>query len=258
MSSTTRTRTALGAGLTAALLMLTACGGDGGEESGGGSAGNESSASSGSSEAEQSEPEVADIPEVVAEVNGEQISRDDFVVLYRAQLQQATAQAQASGEEPDEDALKEQTAQSLVDTELLRQEAGARGIKASEKAIDGELTSLAEQNQLPSAQALLNALEEGISEDQARGQIETQLLVEGLVADEAGGAIEPTEEDLRNLYQQVKQQQAQSGQQAGQVFPPFAQVRSQLREQAVSQERGRLAQSLVAELSENADISINL
>ncbi len=254
-----RTRTALGAGLTAALLMLTACGGDGGEESGGGSAGNESSASSGSSEAEQSEPDVADIPEVVAEVNGEQISRDEFVVLYRAQVRQATAQAQASGEEPDEDALKEQTAQSLVETELLRQEAGARGINASEKAIDGELTSLAEQNQLPSAQALLNALEEqGISEDQARGQIETQLLVEGLVADEAGGAIEPTEEDLRNLYQQVKQQQAQSGQQAGQVFPPFAQVRSQLREQAASQERGRLAQSLVAELSENADISINL
>lgn len=249
-------RTAL-AGLTAALLLLTGCGGGAEEEPDAGS-----SASSGSSEAAESagaEPDVADVPEVVAEVNGEEITRAEFVPAYTAQVQQATAQAQAGGEQPDEDALREQTAQGLVDTELLRQEAEARGIEASEQAIDDQLTTLAEQNQLPSAQAFLDALEEqGTSEDEVRTQVETQVLLEGLVADEAGGEIDPTEKDLRTLYQQVKQQQAQSGQQAGQELPPFAQVRSQLKDQAVSEEQGRVAQSLVDGLTEDADISINL
>lgn len=258
-TTTTRTRTALGAGLTALLLMLTACGGDGGEESA------ESGDAAASAEAdageptEAGEPDVSDVPEVVAEVNGEEIGREEFVVLLRAQVQQATAQAQATGQEPDEDALRQQTAQSLVDTELLRQEADARGIAASEDEVQSELASLAEQNQLPSAQALLDALEEqGTSEEQARGQLQTQLLVEGLVDDEAGGAIEPTEEELRTLYRQVRQQQDQAGQAEGQEVPPFGEVRPQLEQQAVAQEQGRIAQSLVEELTEDAEITINL
>lgn len=247
---TTRTRVALGAGLTAALLALTGCGG------GGGSDAEESSSSSASSEAEA---DVEGVPEVVAEVNGEEITRDEFTVVYRAQLQQAEAQAQTTGQATDEDALKQQTAQGLVDTELLRQEAGERGIEASDDAVERELASVAQENQLGSVQALLDALEEqGTSEEQARGQAQTQLLVEGLVADEAGGEIEPTERELRTLYRQVKEQQAQAGEQAGQEIPPFADVRAQLEEQAVSQEQGRIAQSLVEELTEDADISINL
>ncbi|WP_030483325.1 SurA N-terminal domain-containing protein [Nocardioides aequoreus] len=245
---TTRTRVALGAGLTAALLALTGCGG------GGGSDAEESSSSSASPEAD-----VEGVPEVVAEVNGEEITRDEFTLVYRAQLQQAEAQAQTTGQAPDEDALKQQTAQGLVDTELLRQEAGERGIEASDDAVERELASVAQENQLGSVQALLDALEEqGTSEEQARGQAQTQLLVEGLVADEAGGEIEPTERELRTLYRQVKEQQAQAGEQAGQEIPPFADVRAQLEEQAVSQEQGRIAQSLVEELTEDADISINL
>lgn len=248
------TRTALGAGLTAALLTLTACGGGSEEEPD-----SESSASSESSESSAAESDVADVPEVVAEVNGEEIGRDEFVAAYEAQVQQAAAQAQAGGEQADEAALREQTAQGLVDTELLRQEAASRGIEASEQAVDDQLTTLAEQNQLPSAQAFLDALEQqGTSEEEVRDQVETQVLVEGLVADEAGQDIEPTEQELRTLYQQVKQQQAQAGQQAGQALPPFAQVRSQLEEQAVVEEQGRVAQSLVGELTEDADITINL
>ncbi|WP_160007253.1 SurA N-terminal domain-containing protein [Nocardioides sp. AX2bis] len=252
------TRTTL-AGLAAALLLLTACGGGGEDEPSGESSASSDSSESAAAEPEGSEPDAADVPEVVAEVNGEEITRDEFTVAYAALTQQATAQAQAGGAQPDEDTLKEQTAQNLVDTELLRQEADARGIDASEQAVDDEITSLAEQNQLPSAQAFLDAVaEQGTSEDVVRDQVETQLLVEGLVADEAGQEIEPTEKDLRTLYQQVKQQQSQSGQQATQAIPPFDQVRAQLKDQAVSEEQGRVAQSLVDGLTEDADITINL
>ncbi len=254
MTETTRTRPVLGVLLAAALLALSACGG--GESDA--SSSSEEPSSEQSSASSGTEPDLSGIPEVVAEVNGEEVTKDEFVPTYEAQLQQATMQAQmGGGEAPDEEALQEQTADSLVDAELLRQEAASRGIEVSDEDIDAKLTELAEQNQLDSAQALLDALaKQGTTEDQARSQVETQVLVEGLVEDEAGD-IEPTEKELRALYQQVKQQQAQMGKN-GQSAPPYEKVKPQLEQQAVSQEQNRIAQKLVDELREDADITINL
>jgi peptidyl-prolyl cis-trans isomerase SurA len=96
----------------------------------------------------------------------------------------------------------------------------------------------------------------GVTEDQARDQVETQLLVEQLVADEDGSS-EPTEKELRALYEQAKQQAAQSGQK-GQKIPPFDQVRSQLVEQAKAEQVGKVAQALVEDLRKDADITINI
>lgn len=251
MSETTRPRPVLGLLLAAALLALSACGGGGSESSGSTEESSESSSAASGSD-------LSGIPEVVAEVNGEEVTREEFAAPYEAQLQQATMQAQmGGGEAPDEEALQQQTADSLVDAELLRQEAESRGIEVSEEDVDAKLTELAEQNQLDSAQALIDALEkQGTSEDAARSQVETQVLIEGLVDDEAGD-IQPSEKELRALYQQVQQQQAQAGKQA-QPLPPYAKLKPQLEQQAVTQEQNTVAQQLVEELRQDADITINL
>ena len=110
---------------------------------------------------------------------------------------------------------------------------------------------------MKTADELLEAVEQqGVSADQARDQVETQLMVEQLVVDE-NGPIEPTDKELRTIYAQAKQQQAQSGQ-GGQKIPPFAQVRDQLVEQATAQETGKVAQALVKDLRADADITLNL
>lgn len=207
--------------------------------------------------AEGPQPDLDAIPDVVAEVNGEEVTKEEFVPIYEAAFQQAAAQAQMSGEQPDEDALRKQTADNLVDTELLMQEAESRGLEVTDEAVDAELTDLAEQNGMTSAEELLEAVEaQGVSADQAREQVETQALVEQLVADE-NGPIEPTDKELRAIYDQAKQQQAAAGG-GGQEFPPFAQVRDQLVEQATSEETGRVATALVDDLRKDADITINL
>jgi hypothetical protein len=82
------------------------------------------------------------------------------------------------------------------------------------------------------------------------------MVIDLLVADEAGDA-EPTEQDLRKIYEQAKQQQAQMAEQ-GQKLPPYAKVKPQLVEQAKSDQQGKVAQTLVDELREDADITINL
>jgi peptidyl-prolyl cis-trans isomerase SurA len=263
-----RYRSVLGLLTAAAVLTLSACGGGGDGDAAGDSAGASSSTSdtpgadssdsSGSDGADGADgPDLDGIPDVVAEVNGEEVTKEDFVPFYEASFQQAAMQAQASGEDPDEEALKKQAVDDLVDTELLAQEAESRGIEISDQDVDEELTALAGQNGMKSADELLKAVEEqGLTEDQARSQIETQLLIEQLVTDETG-PIEPTEKELRALYEQARKQQEQSGQ-AGQEFPAFDKVRSQLVEQAKAQESGRVAETLVTDLREDAEITINL
>jgi peptidyl-prolyl cis-trans isomerase SurA len=261
-------RTTVGALAAAAVLALTSCsaGGDddakapdssGSSDTSSASADPSADASTDASPDAAAEPDLEGIPDVVAEVNGEEVTKDEFVPVYRASFQQAAAQAQMGGEAPDEEALQKQAVDDLVDTELLAQEADSRGISVSDEDVDAELQTLAEQNQMGSAEELLKAVEEqGLSEDQARAQVETQVMVEQLVDDE-GGPIEPSEKELRTLYAQAKKQQAQSGQK-GQSIPPFAQVRDQIAEQATAEQVGKVAQSLVDDLRKDADITINL
>lgn len=254
MRTPQRIRSVLGLLTAAALLSLSACGG--GSDADGGDKDASASESASADPSAGADPDLEGIPDVVAEVNGEEVTRDEFAPIYQSQLQQATAQAQATGQAPDEDALKKQTVEDLVDTELLAQEAEARGIEVSDQQVDDELTALAEQNQLGSAEDLLKEVEkQGVSEDQARSQVGIQLMVELLVADE-DGPIEPTEKELRALYAQAKQA-AQSGQ-TGQKIPAFAEVRTQLVEQATSQQIGEVAGALVEDLRKDADITINL
>jgi peptidyl-prolyl cis-trans isomerase SurA len=253
----TRTRAALGALTAAALLALTACGG--GDDSSSDKASSSSSAdpSAGASSGSEGGPDLSGIPDVVAEVNGAEVTKEEFVPIYEATFQQAAAQAQMSGQAPDEEALRKQAVDELVDTELLSQEADARGISVSDEQVDAELADLAEQNGMKSADELLAAVEkQGMAPELAREQVATQVMVELLAADE-DGPIEPTEKELRARYAQVKQQQAQAGQQ-GQKIPPFAQVRDQLEEQVTSEQVGTVAGALVQSLRKDADITVNL
>ncbi|MBS2939750.1 SurA N-terminal domain-containing protein [Nocardioides sp. J2M5] len=252
-----RTRSVLGSLAVVAILTLSACGGgDGGSDASDKASSSPSADASGDASAAP-EPDLDGIPDVVAEVNGEEITKDEFVPIYTAAFQQASTQAQMGGQAPDEEALRKQTADDLVDTELLTQEAESRGIEVSDQQVDDELTALAKQNQMGSADELLAAVEEqGVTEEQARSQIETQVMVEQLAADE-DGSIDPTEKELRALYARVKKQQAQSGQE-GQSIPPFAQVHDQLEEQARTQQVGTVAGELVQQLRKDADITVNL
>ena len=254
----TRARTVLGLVTAAAMLTLSACGGgDSDSADAGKDASSSASPSDGADASAGAEPDLEGIPDVVAEVNGEEVTKEEFTPIYEAAFQQAAMQAQMSGEAPDEEALKKQTVDDLVDTELLVQEADARGLSVSDEDIDAELSDLAQQNQMGSAEELLAAVEkQGVTEEQARSQVETQVLVEQLVADEDGSA-EPTEKELRAIYAQAKQQQAQSGQ-TGQKIPSFAEVRDQIEEQARSQQVGEVAQALVDGLRKDADITVNL
>ena len=144
----------LGPVLASLLLALSACGSSdeesskdaapSEESSSSESSGSESSGSGSGEESSGAEPNLDAIPDVVAEVNGTEIPKDDFVSAYTPQYQQMAMQSQASGQEVDEEGLQKQVVDNLVNTELLVQEADERGIEASAKQTDATLTSLAQ------------------------------------------------------------------------------------------------------------------
>lgn len=247
-----------------AILSVTACGGQptaptdaGADQSS--SAAQEQGPDAGAGQADPSQPDTEGIPEVVAEVNGTAIEKDEFVSLYENQFQQLAAQAQASGQRIDQDQLKQQTLDSLVDAELLTQEASDRDFRASEDEIEQALAEMAAASQLDRDEFLAAMEERGMEEADVLSQVETQLAVDQLVAAEFGD-FEVTEEDLETAYEQVKAQQEQMGPQSGQTggVPALEEVRPQLEEQVRNQKKSDATRELADKLRQAADVVVNL
>lgn len=256
-----RLKKLLVAGLTLSLFGLGACGESDTDKSDGPDSAEQSSAQGDEAQAPEGqqmpEPDLDGIPEVVAEVDGEEIGKDEFVAAYEGQFQQMAMQAQMSGEDLDQDALKQQTAEQLVNNELLVQEAAERGIEAPEAKVDDTLKELAQQNNMTPKKFLAALAEQGMSEDQVRGELETQVRLDGLIADEAGG-LEPTEAEMRALYDNTVMSQKQAGGKSGKSLPSFQKLKPQLAEQVRTQKENQAGQALVTQLRESADITIHL
>ncbi|WP_026550427.1 SurA N-terminal domain-containing protein [Arthrobacter sp. Br18] len=206
------------------------------------------------------EPDLEGIPDVVAEVNGEKILKDQFTKSYEGQFQQVATQSQMSGEEVDQEQLKTQTADTLIGSELLVQEVEKRGITASTEEIDASWAKLIESSQLGSKEEVIAAIaEQGIDEAEVTSQVEAQVGVDKLIAEEAGETT-ATEEELSELYEQVKAQQGAAGGPEGQEseFPSFDEARPALEEQVRGQKEGAAAEALVASLREGADVVVHL
>lgn len=250
----------------AAVVTLAGCSG-GGDSSDPADPGAEPGASDeGAAEGEQMpEADLGDVPEVVAEVNGDEISKEEFTSFYEPQFQQQAMMAQQGGQEMDETELKTQVADQLVDNRLLIQAADEAGIEATDEDVDAILEEVAQQNGLGSADEVIAALEEqGQSEEQIREDAATQHKLDTYIAQEADIA-EPTDEELRQQYDEIVEQQSQAasdggGEEAGEQaeIPPFEEVRDQLAEEATAEQENAAATEIVSELRESADITIHL
>lgn len=243
----------IGASTIALFFAAAACSDDGGDDAG---APNDDG---GIQDGGALEPDLEGIPDVVAEVNGEEIDKDEFVTAYEGHFQQRAMEAQQTGEEVDQDQLKEETAQNLVDNQILTQEAEDRGFSASAEDIDELLDEIAMQNGLESTDDFVAAMEEqGMAEDELKSEVEAQVQVEQLITDEAGD-ISPSEEKLQELYDEAEaEQEAMGGGEGDGEMPPFEEVAPQLEEQAQAEKEAEVVDELLAELQEEADVTIHL
>lgn len=259
-----RSKAALvGAALVAGLLGVSACGSDTGSdgESTTASAGDDAAATSGAGDQGDqaaATADVSDLPEVVAEVNGEPISREDFSTAYESQYQQAAMQEQMGGGPVDEEALRQQVLDGMIGNVLLTQEVEKQGIEVTDEDIDTLLAEYASGNGME-PQDFLDALaEQGMDEEFVRTELEKQVGTEKLLDQEAP-VEEPTDEELKALYDEYAAQMGgATGEDGESGLPPFEEVKDQLKEQVKQEKQAEAANAYVDKLREAADITTNI
>lgn len=205
------------------------------------------------------EADLEGVPDVVAVVNGEEIGLEEFTTAYEAQLQRAAASQQQTGQEVDQDQLKQQVADLLVNNRLLTQAASDAGIEPSDDDIEAILKDAAEQNGLGSVEEVISAFgDQGISEEQVREDAASQFQIDGYV-DAETDIQPPSDDELRKQYDEVVEQSKSQGDGSGAgEIPPFKDVKDQLAEQAVSQERNAAIEKILDELRESGEVEISL
>lgn len=109
---------------------------------------------------EMPEPDLEGIPDVVAEVNGEEITKEDFEQTYTNQFQSAAMQQQMTGEELDQEQMKKDILDGMISQRLFIQEVDNRDMSASEEEVDEIVGQLVEQNGFESEDELFAAFEE--------------------------------------------------------------------------------------------------
>lgn len=258
-AATARKRRLLAAAFIGSAALLSACSGEGesADSAPESSAASEPATGAPESAAALPEPDLADIPETVAVVNGTEIGREIFTTSYESQFQQAAASAQATGQELDQAQLKTTVADNLVSAELLRQEAEQRGIEASPEALSAAIDTLLESSQLGSEEELRAAFaEQGLDDAAFDQQLSDQVKLDALIAEEAGDTA-PTDQEVQDTYDAAVDQQEASGETATPI-PPLEDVRTQIEEQLSGEKLSAAAQTLIGELREGADITVNL
>lgn len=244
----------------AAAFSLAACGADG-EENAGGDDAAQSEQQGQQGQEGMPEPNLEDIPDVVAEVNGEEISGDTFSQNYEAQYQQLTMQAQMTGEQPDEAQIKEQALDMMINSELLVSEADEQGFSASDEDVDEYLSTMAEENGMESSDDLVAQFEEqGLDEEQVREDVQKEVKMQQVV--DTLDAEEPSDDELQEMYDtQVEQieamnEQAEEGQE--QEVPDFEELKPQLEEQATMQKENEVVSAHLEELRSDAEIETHI
>ncbi|GAB3669555.1 SurA N-terminal domain-containing protein [Zhihengliuella somnathii] len=244
--------------LVGSVSLVAACGGEGDGESAAPS--DPAAATEGTEQGAAPTADLSGIPDVVATVNGEEITKDEFTKVYEIQFQQMAMQAQMSGQQPDQDQLKKSVAESLVGTELLVQRAAELELTATEEQISEALTAAAESNQM-SEDEFLKALEkQGTDRESVDQQLKQQVEVEAVIEQEVG-EISASEDELKEAYEQQKSMQEQMSEQSGEsaaAVPEFEEVKDQLEQQVVQQKENEATQQLVDQLRSDGEVEVKL
>ncbi len=189
-----------------------------------------------------------DLNEVVATVNGVDIVGADL----STSINQIAATAQLQGVDTTDPSvqadIKLQAVQMLVNTELLEQEAGERGIEITDGDVDDRITALVQE--IGSEEALnerMSAL--GIDQDTLLRDVKSELLIQELLDQVfTEKQITITDEEVTSLYESTT-----AGDESA---PPLAEVRSQVEAQIRTSKEQAALDEFISSLRLEAQVEI--
>lgn len=204
---------------------------------------------------EMPEPDLEGLPDPVAEVNGSEITLDEFAGVYEGQFQQAAMEAMMSGQDVDDAMIQNQVLESMIGNELLFQEASDRDYDISDGDVDAALEELATGSGVSSEEFLASMEEQGMDSDQVRDELRTRVAVERLIADETGD-LAPSSEEVRDYYDELVAQAEAAG--SEEEIPPFEEAEEFIAQQLASEREGQAVSGIVDGLREDADVTVHI
>lgn len=190
---------------------------------------------------------VVDIKDVVAVVNGEEISPNDLEIFKSQIIAQQNIDI-ASMDEEKRSQFETQIIESLVSQTLLQQAVNKSGIAISQEDIDTQINATI--TQLGGEEKFQQALDsQGLSKEAFRTQINADLATQTYLERELNfSSITATNEEIEALYAQAVTQNEDT--------PPLEDVRAQVEQSVIQQKQRSLFTQFVEELRTKADIEI--
>jgi peptidyl-prolyl cis-trans isomerase C len=149
---------------------------------------------------ESAKPVPAQLPDVLARVNGEAISKSDFEDAIRTAEQQAGTPVP-----PDQrDRVYRQILDQMIGYKLLTQESKARKVNIPDADVEARIISL--KQQFPTEDAFKQALaQRHMTVEQIKADARQNLAISKLVDDEIAPKVAVKAEDVQSFYQQNPQ-----------------------------------------------------
>lgn len=187
-----------------------------------------------------SDEEKVDADEVVAIVNGTEIIGSIYNTIYANLKLQSTQMS----DEFDKEEVKEATLESLIDQELVRQEAESEGIEVSEEELDEEISMIKEQNE-EGYKTLLEQFQ--MTENDFKEQLRIDLIRFEYADKKLDVAI--SDDDVKKKYDELKEEVEEE-----EELPEFDEVKDQIKQSMEQEELTLALDEKVEMLKEKAKI----
>lgn len=175
--------------------------------------------------------------EVVAVINGDEVTGAVYNLVY-AQLK---LQSSHTGEEVDNEEVKEATVESIIDREIVYQEAKEEGIDITEEEAETEFTTMKEEN-AETLQTLLDQYQ--ITEDGFKEQLRFEITMNEYLTQEIEISI--SDEEVQEFYDEAKAENEE--------IPEFDEVKDQIKANMREEKTILALQEKVDEVKESAEI----
>lgn len=146
-------------------------------------------------QADPPKPVPAELPDVLARVNGQDVKKADFEMLLR---NMELSQGPIPAERRDE--ILRGALDRLITYTVLQQEAKARNITVADNEVDEQLKTM--QSQFPNESDFKKALEaRGMSLERLRADARVDMVITKLLESEVATAAPATDDDVRAFYE---------------------------------------------------------
>lgn len=148
-----------------------------------------------SAQAEAVKPVPAQLPEVLARVNGESITKTEFEDAIKS------VEARAGGPVPEDqrDRVLRSILEDLIGFKLLAQEAKARKVAIPDADVDARIAQI--KSQFPSEDIFMQMLvERKMSLDQVKADAREDMAIGKMIEDEIAGKVDVKPEQVQDFY----------------------------------------------------------